>query len=840
MSFSPKRAGSVAYSAVMFLVVSMVAGLLVAGLAVPVAAMAGVGGRAAEKTVEELPRELATPPQPVRTKVTMGNGETLAYFYDQDRTYKQLDDIAPIMRKAQLAIEDHRYYEHGALDVQGTLRALLSNAAAGGVSQGGSSITQQYVKMVRIQQAELSGDEKGIAAAQDDTYARKIEELKYAIALEKKFSKDEILERYLNIAYYGDGAYGVEAAARHYFRTSAKKLTLPQAAMLAGLVRNPNVDNPAADYDAAISRRNVVLQRMAELGVISADQASEAKEADYDADQIKTTPNGCIGSRYPFLCNYVYKSMLKMPTLGKTEQDRINAIKRGGLTIETAIDPKTQDAAQEAVSEYVSETDPVISTMSMIQPGTGLIIGMAQSRPEMGDDEKKGETYYSYPAPPDLGGSPGGFQSGSTFKAITLAAALEEGVSPSKTYNAARRMDMSNSTWRTCNGTVTIGDYKPKNSTAANGVMDMRRAAAGSVNTYFLQLEKTIGLCPVVKMAKKLGVKLASGQDIEDSDYAIAPSLTLGVANIAPLSLAEAYATFAARGVHCDPIIIDKITKPNGDEIEPPSANCKRVISKDVADGVNSILQGVMQGSGTGARAALPDGRPQAGKTGTTDENQAVWFAGYTPDLAGVASIAEDVTQKPFKKPNDRAGGLLGYQLDTGIYIEGSGGGDAGEGIWEPAMRKALKGIEPSDFADYRNSDTSKDNVVEVPAACDMSRQNGTDALETAGFSVIPTSIHSNSAAGSWLGFSQCGGKLPKYSTIYSLFSAGPAPKPDPPNNGGDNNDGGKKKKPGTPGGDGDKNDDGKKKKPEGRDGDNGGKKKNDDDGGGKKKNQNR
>jgi membrane peptidoglycan carboxypeptidase len=228
--------------------------------------------------------------------------------------------------------------------------------------------------------------------------------------------------------------------------------------------------------------------------------------------------------------------------------------------------------------------------------------------------------------------------------------------------------------------------------------------------------------------------------------------------------------------------------------------------------------------------------RTGAGKTGTTDENQAVWFAGYTPDLAGVASIAEDVTRKPFKKPNDRAGGLLGYQLDTGIYIEGSGGGDAGEGIWKPAMRKALKGIEPSDFADYKNSDTTKDNLVDVPEACGMSREQGTTALERAGFSVIPTRIYSNSAAGSWLGFSQCGGKLQKYSTIYSLFSAGPAPRPDPPKN--DGNNGGKKKKPGTPGGDGGKNDDGKKKKPEGRDGD-GGKKKTGD-GGGKKKNRNR
>jgi len=778
MPFSPKRAGSVAYSAAMFLVVSMVAGLLVAGLAVPVAAMAGVGGRAAVKTVNDLPQDFTTPPQAMKSKVTMANGDTLAYFYDQDRIYKKLDDIAPVMRKAQLAIEDHRFYQHGALDVQGTLRALLSNAAAGGVTQGGSSITQQYVKMVRIQEAQLAGDEKGVRDAQDDTVARKVQELKYAIGLEKKLSKDQILERYLNIAYYGDGAYGVEAAARHYFDTSAKKLSLPEAAMLAGLVQSPDSDNPVQHPDAAIARRNVVLDRMAELKIITPEDAAKAKKVKFDQDKVRSSPNGCVSSRYPFLCTYVYNSLLKLPALGKTKQDRVNTIKRGGLTIQTAIDPKTQDAAQKAVSNYVGPRDPVIATMSMIQPGTGLIIGMAQSRPEMGGDAKKGETYYDYPAPPDLGGSSGGFQSGSTFKAITIAAALEEGVSPSKTYNARSPLPMTGTRWKTCDGNFTLTEpYSPKNSTGVNGVMNMRKAAEYSVNTYFLQLEQTIGLCPVVKMASKLGVKLASGQPIEDSPYASAPSLTLGVANIAPLSLAEAYATFAARGIHCDPIIIDKITNYQGKDIDPPSANCKRVISKDVADGVNDILQGVMQGGATGSPARLDDGRPEAGKTGTTDDNQAVWFAGYTPDLAGVASIAEDVTRKPFRHGNVRPGGLLGYQLDTGVVLQGTGGGDAGAGIWKPAMTKALKGIDPTDFHGYKNSDTTDNHLVDVPDVSGMSVGKAIKVLEEAGFSVVPTSIYSRSPQGYFLGFSQYGGKLPRFSTIYAVYSAGPPPQ---------------------------------------------------------------
>ncbi|MBO0810700.1 MAG: transglycosylase domain-containing protein [Microlunatus sp.] len=767
----------------MFLVVSMVAGLLVAGLAVPVAAMAGVGGRAAEKTVNDLPQDFTTPPQAMKSKVTMANGKTLAYFYDQNRTYVPLKDVAPIMREAQLAIEDHRFYQHGALDVTGTLRALLTNAANGGVTQGGSSITQQYVKMVRIQEAQLAGDAKGVKAAQDDTLARKVQELKYAIGVEQKLTKDQILERYLNIAYYGDGAYGVQAAAQHYFNTSAKDLTLAQAAMLAGLVQSPDSDNPVQHTATAIARRNVVLNRMAELKIITAHDAARAKKVAFDKHAVEQSPNGCLGSRYPFLCTYVYDSLLKLPALGKTVQDRINTIKRGGLTIETAIDPKTQNAAQRAVSNYVGPKDPVIATMSMIQPGTGLIIGMAQSRPEMGGAAKKGQTYYDYPAPADLGGSGGGFQSGSTFKAITIAAALEAGVPPTKTYDAQPSMNMTGTVWKTCGADHTqLAPYTPKNSTGVNGVMDMRKAAQYSVNTYFLQLEHTIGLCPVLKMATKLGVKLASGQPIESSPlYSEAPALTLGIANIAPLSLAEAYATFAARGIRCDPIIIDKITNFQGKKIDPPSANCKRVIPADVADGVNSILSGVMQNGATGTPARLLDNRPQAGKTGTTNDNEALWFAGYTPDLAGVASIAEDVTRSPFRQGSARSGGLLGYRLSTGVYIQGTGGGDAGAGIWRPAMTDALKGVNPTPFHPWKVSKTTDRHLVKVPDVHGLSVAQATKVLEKAGFSVVPTSTYNNSPHGTFLGFSQYGGKLPKFSTIYAIYSAGPAPKPKAP-----------------------------------------------------------
>src|SRR3954470_19075810 len=435
MPVNSRRVGVIASSVALFGVVSVLAGVLIAGLFLPAAGVAGVGSKAVADELSNLPAELATPAPATRSKVLMANGKILAYFYDENRIPVKLHQVAPVMRQAQLAIEDHRFYQHGALDFKGTLRALIRNTANDGVTQGGSSLTQQYVKMVQIEACQAKGDDACTKAVQAPTVERKVRELRYAIALEKRLSKDQILERYLNIAYYGEGAYGVEAAARHYFSSKANKLTLAQAAMLAGLVQNPDANNPVRNPSAALDRRDVVLNRMAELKLISVDQARKAKKSGFNQDQVKKTRNGCVGTRYPFLCDYVRRTLLNAPSLGKTDEERENMINRGGLIIQTAIDPKTQDLAQRKVSSVVGPRDPLISTMNMIQPGTGLIIAMAQSRPVMGSDAKKGQTYWNLAADPAMGGIQG-YQAGSTFKLFTLAAALEKGIPISKKFHA--------------------------------------------------------------------------------------------------------------------------------------------------------------------------------------------------------------------------------------------------------------------------------------------------------------------------------------------------------------------------------------------------------------------
>jgi membrane peptidoglycan carboxypeptidase len=768
------------YRVVMFVAASVFAGLLVAGLFIPFAGMAGTATSAAANGLENIPAELETPPQSERSRVLLANGEVLANFYEENRVYVPLSEIAPVMQKAQVAIEDHRFYEHGALDVRATLRALVSNTSGSSGTQGGSSLTQQYVKMVQIESASARGDDAGVKKAQERTVSRKIQELRFAVALEKRLTKDEILERYLNIAYYGDGAYGVQMAAHHYFNTTAKDLTLDQAAMLAGLVQNPTATDPVRNTRIALERRDVVLNRMVELQIVPEAEAAQAKEIGWDPSRVQRFANGCVGTRYPFLCDYVRRSLQEMPALGNTPDERLNTLKRGGLTIETEIDPRTQDAAQDSIDRTLDPRDPVISTMTMLRPGTGLILAMAQNRPVMGDNLNAGETYYNYAvggaqSEHDMGGAEG-YQAGSTFKPFAAAAALEEGMPLGKSYNAASPMQFGGQTFKTCTGrTRLFRDWSVSNSTGVNGQMDMYRAMAMSVNTYFVQLIRDAGGCETTKMAQKTGVKLGSKGDLVE-EFHDKPSFVLGSAEITPLSLTEAYATFAARGVHCDPIILRRVLDKDNHEIPVPSANCKQVMEPEVADGLNSLLANVM--TGTGRPATIPGGYPQAGKTGTIDENQAVWFAGYTPEVAGVAMIAVDKTHSFWKSGSYRGTSTLkGLRLPaSGYYLSGSGGGDAGQEIYRPSMSAALRGKPKTSF-NAVGREITEGRPVTIPEVSGKSPEAAKAALEDAGFNVDRITRTSNNPAGTYLGISQTG-TAAKGSTIYLVYSSGPAPQP--------------------------------------------------------------
>lgn len=661
----------------MFICVSVLAGALAAGLVIPFAGFAGSGSKNLASSVRNLPKELETEPLPIRSRILAADGSLITTLYEQNRIPVRLEQISPIMRRAIIAIEDSRFYQHGAMDAKGTLRAMVRNQSEGEVQQGGSSITQQYVKLSLIAKARTAAERK---RATEVTYQRKLTELRYAIAVEDRYSKDEILERYLNLVNFGDGAYGIQTAAQHYFRVPAKDLDLPQAALLAGLVKNPTGYDPTNDLERARERRDLVLRRMLELKVISSAQAAAAIKSPIDLTRVRKVPNGCANSPYPFYCEYVVSKLLDNPALGRTVKRREHLLKTGGLTIRTTLDRRIQAAAQASIRAHTKRTDTAIAAITVVEPGTGVVKAMVQSRPY---GNGRYQTAYNYNVEKSYAGGFGGFQNGSTMKAFVLAAALQRGLPMSYRINSPQQIDLSGKRFRTCKGWTRDPTYRPQNSTRG-GNLTMVEAARYSTNTYFLQLSQRTGICAPATIAANLG--MYNGQSLQPLDQVV--SFTLGVGYVTPLMLSNAYATFAARGKYCEPLLVTSMNDLGGRPIETPDINCKQAIPKGVADGVNRVLSAVMEPGGTGGR--LNFGRwDLAGKTGTIQDNRAVWYAGYTPNLAAAAVVAD--ASLPYTNL------MHGHTLDGRDISDPTGSGTAGP-LWQTAMKGALEGMPLKKF----------------------------------------------------------------------------------------------------------------------------------------------
>ncbi len=693
--------------------VAVVIGLLAAGLAIPFAAVGGLGARAVAESMDQLPSELEAEPLPQRTRVLAADGSLMAMWYDQNRVNVPLNKVALIMRKAIVAIEDYRFYEHGALDLKGTLRAFITNQANSGVVQGGSSITQQMVKQTLINQAKTQEE---VAAAQADTYERKFNELRYAIAFEERFSKDWILERYLNVSYFGDGAYGIEAASWHYFSKPASKLTLAEAATLAGLVQNPTKYDPTNNPAQARERRDVVLNRMAELNVISTTEARRAKAKPVRL-RITRNNNGCVRSVAPFFCDFVREYLLDDERLGRTIEARRRLLNAGGLTIQTTMRPFMQNAADTAVRDHVDPTDQAIGGLAIVVPGTGEVRAISQSRP-MGNNRKLGQTYLNYVVPKKYGDS-GGFQAGSTFKVFVLASAIDQGVPLNTKIRAPQSISIPASQYRVCDGNLASADtWNPSNSTG-QGTYDLYSGTQESVNTFYAQLELRTGLCQPVRLAREMGVVVPE-RDV------VGP-FTLGVTSTDPLTMASVYATFAARGEYCEPRPVSRILSRSGKLVADYPGECKRVLSEDVADAVNDILKGV-QTHGFGAQNGLALDKPSAAKTGTIQDNMAVWYDGYTPHLAASAMLAgANSVGQPI---------TLNGQIVGGSYISRAFGSTQAGPIWGDAM-KAVQDMVPA--TDFHEPDptTIKGRQVTVPSLYGMAPSSAAAQLRRAGF--LPT-----------------------------------------------------------------------------------------------------
>lgn len=668
-----KRSGgglSTAQQAAKFLGVSVLSGAVLAGIALPAAGALGLSAKGTAAEFDSLPGELKRPPLSESSQILDSDGGLIATVYSRDRKVVQLKNVSKTMRQAIVAIEDSRFYEHGAIDVKGILRALNKNAQDGGVAQGASTLTQQYVKNVFIEEA--GDDATKVAQATQQTLGRKIKEMKYAIQLEKELGKKKILENYLNITFFGEQAYGVESAAKRYFSTSAKKLTLAQSALLAGLVQSPTTYDPVNDPQTAKKRRNTVLQRMADLKDITQADADAAKAKPLGL-KVSKPKSGCITAvnGAGFFCDYVRAVFLNDKTFGKTKAARAKRWDRGGLTIKTTLDPKAQASVRSAISSHVYASDSVATAVTLVQPGTGKILAMGQSRPY---GISKGETTINYSVNRNRGGG-AGYQPGSTFKAITAAAAIEQGTSASQVYAAPYQMDYP-SPVSTCSGnwTNTEGATVENENSSEKGPMGMKEATAKSVNTYYVQLISDIGVCSVTKMATSMGIQRADGKKIDQ-----VPSITLGTQEVTPLTMANAYATFANGGVYCSPTAIESITDSNGKKLSVPKTSCERAMSEKTAATLNTLLKGVVE-DGTGQQAGLDD-RDSAGKTGTTDSRYAAWFVGYTSDMAGAVWVGDPAHQR--KMTNITIGG---------VYHAKVFGADTPGPIWKAAMSGALSG----------------------------------------------------------------------------------------------------------------------------------------------------
>ncbi|MQY14974.1 Penicillin-binding protein 2D [Streptomyces sp. RB5] len=678
-----KRPGgglTTAQQAAKFLGVSLLAGALLAGISLPAVGALGLAAKGTVEGFDKLPASIERPPLSQRNVILDRDGGLIATVYERNRTVIPIKQVAPVMQQAIVAIEDARYYQHGAVDLKGILRALNANAQAGTVQEGASTLTQQYVKNIAMEEAGESPEKLKEATRQ--TLGRKIKELKLAIQVEQELTKKEILEGYLNIAFFGEQAYGVEAAAQRYYSKPASKLKLTEAAMLAGIVQSPSRYDPVNDEREALKRRNDVIDRMAKSKYISAAEAEKAKAEDLGL-KFSSPRNGCItavqGAGH--FCDYVRRTFLGSKLYGKTEGERQKRWNQGGLTIRTTLDPKAQKSLNDSVKKHVFQKDKVATAVSMVEPGTGKIIGMGQSRP-YGLDPNKHQTEINLSVDHSMGGSTYGFQTGSTFKPFTAAAALEEGIPNSKVYPAPNKM-LYPERVETCDpdkpslrgiDPETGGPESVQNETKSEvGPYALKEATAKSINTYFVAMIAEIGICPVKTLAQNMGVHRGDGKELQEST-----SLTLGTQTIAPLTMANAYATFANRGEYCTPVAIESVKDADNKSLPVPKTQCKRVMDEKTADTVNTLLNGVVT-DGTGAQAGL-SGRASAGKTGTTDNRKAAWFVGYTPNLAAAVWVG-GAGGKDVEMVNINIGGVY--------YPKVFGGGVPGP-IWRDAMSGAV------------------------------------------------------------------------------------------------------------------------------------------------------
>ncbi|WP_426226587.1 transglycosylase domain-containing protein [Pseudarthrobacter sp. DSP2-3-2b1] len=671
-----------------FLGVSAICGVLVAGLLVPAAAVSGSAASGSIEFFDTLPAELQVDPPSQSTKILAADGSLIANLYEENRTKVALDQISPFMKDAVIAVEDSRFTEHGGVDTTGILRALVSTAR--GNKQGASTITQQYVNNVlnsnlaaagKDEDIKLNGVNKGVGD--------KLREMKLAIALEKEFSKDQILEGYLNIVFFNRDAYGIEAASKFFFSTTAKDLTLPQAALLAGLVNSPSAFDPINNPENAQQRRDLVLSLMLDQQKIT--------QADYDAAvatpvETKVTPSrqGCAyATTAPYFCDYVLHLLLNNPAYGADLEERTNAVFRGGLTITTTLDVNAQNVAQ-AESDAAAGANPDNwgASIVSVQPNSGKILNMAQNTSFLPVEGKFNQTQNFNVDKLDKDGNDlnglGGFQPGSTMKPFTFAQWLNEGKTINANINASVRRYPQNFPWKNTCPEPTVGWYDAR----VSGSFDLQNSDEGyyrnmtvlyglmnSINTATFASAAQVDLCGIQKIVDAVGIHggLPTAEDPNPKVKMTTLANLIGSTQTAPLTMASAFATFANDGKYCEPIAITSVTDQTGAQLPAQSTSCRDAVKPEVARGVAYAMQEVLNG-GSGSliqpRLSTKTNFPVAAKTGTNDSNGSTWVVGYTTGVSTAAWFGDPLADQLRPGRNLTINGKF-YKAIDGYMIAG-------------------------------------------------------------------------------------------------------------------------------------------------------------------------
>ena len=631
---------SVLGNIIAFIAVAVVAGVVVAGLLVPPAAAAGMAANASIGWFKSLPAEMESGPVSEASTVVAKDGTEVAKFFAQNREPVPLEEISPNMVDAIISIEDRDFYEHGGVDPWGIARAMANNLVNPGARQGASTITQQYVNNLIIDQQVRNGEETSTIGA-DKGVVDKVKEIKLALSMEQEKSKDEILEGYLNIVLFGGSNYGVEAAAQYYWGIPASKLSIAQSATLAGMVQSPNYYDPQVNPEASTQRRNVVLDTMVQTGAITQAEGEKASKEPMNLD-VHPTSSGCSAAESaPYFCDYVENEIMQSDVYGATPDERLATLQRGGLTIQTTLDPKAQKAAEEQVNATQpkdNNPDNVSTALVSLEPSNGHIVSMAQNT-NYSAAEGDSNTTYNFNVDSSMGGA-GGFQVGSTFKPFTLAEWINSGKGVKASIDARKLNYPADYKWK---ASCLPNGYKLEPGTNGEGltfqnatpgynkVMDVDYGIYNSINSALYAMAADLDLCAIGEITQALGIH--DGKTGDPVDTTVLSSLLGGSADISPMTMARAFSAFANDGVMCEPRAITKVTDSTGKNYDVPATDCERVIKKEVAQGVNYVLeQVIVKGSAYQRGIGLPNA--SAAKTGTTDNSTQTWMLGYTKGLS--------------------------------------------------------------------------------------------------------------------------------------------------------------------------------------------------------------